>query len=177
MKVYKFEEPSIIRNGAKPIYYYIDKNGCYICVSHRKDRDGYFKVDRNGIEWQMHRYIYSITKGEIPKGYDVCHICDNPNCSCPDHLEAKSHWGNMQDMVKRNRGAKTRIRLSEEQKLEIAKSELTIPQLALQYNVSHSTIINIKRKHRIKSERKRSENKPIMHSNDKSANKEKASFL
>lgn len=35
-----------------------------------------------------HRYAYQIVKGEIPKGLVLDHLCRNPLCVNPDHLEA-----------------------------------------------------------------------------------------
>lgn len=160
-KVEKFDEPTSPRNGAKPIYYYVNENGCFNCVSHRLDRDGYPRIDRDGREWQMPRYIYSITNQVIlPPGMEVCHKCDNPTCVNPNHLELGTHRENMLHKKLRNRAIKKRLLLTEEETKAISQSELTIPQLALKYNVSHSTIVKTKAKNRMKSERKRTGDKP-----------------
>ena len=42
-----------------------------------------------------HRYIYRVTVGEIPEGMSLDHLCRNPACCNPDHLEPVSHSENM----------------------------------------------------------------------------------
>lgn len=66
----------------------------------------------------------------------------------------------MRDMIIRQRPKKKIHRLTEQEKNEIADSEITISQFALKYDVSHSTIIKAKAKNRMKSERKRTGDKP-----------------
>lgn len=72
-----------------------------------KYRGGYGQFRRlvDG-KWTMaktHRYSYEYFKGAIPKGYQICHTCDNPSCVNPEHLFAGTHKDNMQDMVKKGR--------------------------------------------------------------------------
>lgn len=66
----------------------------------------------------------------------------------------------MRDMIIRQRPKKKIHRLTEQEKNEIADSEITISQFALKYDVSHSTIVKAKAKNRINSKRKRNANKP-----------------
>ncbi len=162
-KVEKFIEPQPIRNGSLPIYYEIDMNGCFNCKSHRLDRDGYAKINRYGREWLMHRYVYAITYNVIIEpGMVVRHKCDNPSCINPEHLELGTQAENMRDKVLRNRSLKRGHRLTLLEQTEIAESELTIPQLASKYDVSHSTIVKAKAKNRIENERKRAGDKPAV---------------
>lgn len=170
-KVEKFKEPGSYKFSQRPIYYEVDNKGCWNCKSHRLDRDGYARIDRGGKEWQMHRYVYSITYQVIIEPRMVVrHKCDNPSCINPEHLELGTQADNMRDMVLRNRKKKKAQKLTIEQKKEIAQSELTIPQLALKYNVSHSTIVKAKAKYRIKQGRKRAASKPSI-KNEKSDRK------
>jgi hypothetical protein len=37
---------------------------------------------------RAHRIAYVAWKGEVPEGYHVHHVCENPLCVNPDHLEA-----------------------------------------------------------------------------------------
>lgn len=54
-----------------------------------RNSKGYASVT-NGAGGSMlaHRKTYALIKGEIPTGYEVDHLCDNPPCVNPDHLEA-----------------------------------------------------------------------------------------
>lgn len=174
-KVHKLEEPEKIRNGSKPIYYEIDDNGCYNCVSHRLDRDGYPHCDRNGKEWVMSRYIYTILHGEIQPGMVIKHKLDNPQCINPEHLSMGTQCENMREMINRNRFNKNPRRLSDAQKEEIIKQKnKTIKQLAEEYGVSHATIINIRRKAKMKEKMKRMPDKPSL-SSGKQKRKQKKS--
>lgn len=42
-----------------------------------------------------HRYAYEIAYGPIPDGLEIDHLCRNPICVNPNHLEAVSHQENM----------------------------------------------------------------------------------
>lgn len=43
-----------------------------------------------------HRVSYELAKGPIPPGLDVMHLCHNPRCTNPAHLEAGTRRQNMQ---------------------------------------------------------------------------------
>lgn len=43
-----------------------------------------------------HRFSYLISKGSIPTGFEVDHLCHNKLCVNPEHLEAVSHKVNCQ---------------------------------------------------------------------------------
>ena len=84
----------------------LDHNGCLIWYS-KGDKDGYgtTTLSENGIRktWKVHRLIWSLTKGEIPKGMLICHKCDNPRCFNLDHLFLGTHSDNSMDREKKQR--------------------------------------------------------------------------
>lgn len=73
-----------------PLRFVTDSNGCYVCVSHKVNQDGYFRKQwKDGAE-MFHRFIYRAHFGEIPEGHEVDHICGNRACCNPKHLRVLS---------------------------------------------------------------------------------------
>lgn len=42
-----------------------------------------------------HRYAYILAVGDIPRGFQIDHLCKNPSCVNPNHLEAVTHRNNV----------------------------------------------------------------------------------
>jgi hypothetical protein len=68
---------------------------------------------------KSHRIAYTLSRGNIPNGLDVLHICNNPTCNNPKHLEIGDHYKNMQYKVKCRRHSGGNYKLTEDQVREI----------------------------------------------------------
>lgn len=76
------------RNSAATILGRIDTTqpGCWEWPSH--NTNGYSQVKINNRLVGAHRAVYEIVVGSIPRGMVLDHLCINPVCCRPDHLEA-----------------------------------------------------------------------------------------
>lgn len=85
----------------------VNENGCFICTSHKVDKDGYPRVVRDGRGHRMHRYLYQKVHGELDSpDVIIRHSCDQPLCINVDHLKRGTTQDNMRDKMSRNRQAK-----------------------------------------------------------------------
>ncbi len=66
-----------------------DGTGCWVWQRAR-DRSGYGHIgaSRSRNNLRAHRVAYELVKGLIPDGLVLDHLCRNPSCINPDHLEA-----------------------------------------------------------------------------------------
>lgn len=80
-------EPSGPLNLPKP------KSVCWIWPF-GKLTTGYGAFRVKGVYTLAHRSYYRQAYGEIPKGYDIDHLCKNTSCVNPEHLEAVTHREN-----------------------------------------------------------------------------------
>ncbi len=94
-------------NNRKPIEYIVnEETGCWECISHFLNKQGYAQIKLNMENNGIHRLVLEEKLGrkllKFPKEV-TRHKCDNPCCINPDHLEVGSVKDNSQDMVKRGR--------------------------------------------------------------------------
>jgi len=61
-------------------------NGCIVWVG-AKDRSGYGRINVKERARLAHRISYQHLVGEIPDGLELDHLCRNPSCINPNHLE------------------------------------------------------------------------------------------
>lgn len=61
----------------------------------RLDRRGYGRYSFNRITGFAHRAVYELLVGPIPAGLEIDHLCRNPRCVRPSHLEPVTHAENM----------------------------------------------------------------------------------
>lgn len=134
--------------GRRIIEYKIDENGCFICTSHHQEWSGHVRYTFDGKQSYMHRFIYSQLVAQIPKGYSVMHLCDNPPCINPAHLKAGTHQDNMNDRTKksRGRGKGTRPKLTEKEILDIIENKdgLKLVDLASKHGVHYTHVVKIR---------------------------------
>ena len=134
----------------KEIEYAVNKNGCWICTSHKAFGKpiAYPRMGKRLGETLIHRYMYKKHNGVIPYGLVVRHKCDNPLCINPKHLEIGTRADNNQDRAKRNRSAKgvkhERSKLTEENVKEIFFSKDGAVFLSKKFGVKHAQIWKIR---------------------------------
>jgi len=88
---------------------FIKTDSCWIWQGSRQNR-GYGHLCRRGGGFELaHRVSYRFYKGDIPKGLNVLHKCDNPSCVNPNHLFLGSQKDNMHDMIKKGRKVVSRM--------------------------------------------------------------------
>lgn len=132
-------------------------DGCWLWTA-SKTKNGYGFFSWGGCRRIMaHRAAYKLFVGEVEDNLVVCHTCDNPSCVNPGHLFKATQKENIQDMFNKGREAgfesrshpgesHPRAKLSNDQVVEIFKSDLKYSILACEYNVSVSAISAIKNK-------------------------------
>lgn len=70
-------------------------DGCWVWTGARQD-GGYGTTSYLNQTRYAHRLMYEIFVGPIPTDYDIDHLCRNPSCVRPDHLEPVPHRVNVQ---------------------------------------------------------------------------------
>ena len=64
---------------------------------HRLDAHGYGTLQREGKTSKAHRVAYEMSRGEIPEGKIILHLCHRRCCIQPAHLYAGTHKQNAED--------------------------------------------------------------------------------
>lgn len=57
---------------------------------------GYGNLKADGRWWCAHHISYILSVGPVPEGLELDHLCFNPPCVNPDHLEPVTHLVNVQ---------------------------------------------------------------------------------
>lgn len=74
---------------------HVADDGCWLWTGWRNDLGyGYTRIE--GRDRPAHRVVYEVVAGvQLARGIDVDHLCKNPPCVNPAHLEAVSHRENI----------------------------------------------------------------------------------
>lgn len=131
----------------EPIVLMRAESGCWECISHSHDEDGYPR-----LRWGKHRammyFFYETYKEKVPEGMCLCHKCDNRKCVNPEHLFVGTSQENTADRHAKGRSAKGSMvgssKLTEPQVKEILESTEPGTVLAKRFNVKPATISAIR---------------------------------
>lgn len=70
--------------------------GCWVWTGSKTTRGyGMLKLERSRTKVMAHRYVWEVAVGPIPKGLVIDHLCRNPSCINPAHLEPVTQAENM----------------------------------------------------------------------------------
>jgi hypothetical protein len=130
----------------------IKKDGCWGWKK-ALDKSGYARISMGRSKIILgHRASWIIHNGLIPDDIFVCHHCDNPGCTNPEHLFLGTPKDNVQDCLNKKRRTASsglnhyNVKLTEDQVREIKKllkEKVSQSKLGKKFNVSPSTIQNI----------------------------------
>lgn len=149
---FKYSSGFIFDKQHRNIEYNIDKNNCHNCISHKPNNNGYPTMRFFGKTTSISRFVFEDKFGEILKGMQVCHTCDNRLCINPDHFFLGTMQDNQEDKIKKNRqsrlcGSKSGMaKLNEAQVKRIIADARYIKEIAKDYNMSFQMISRIKRR-------------------------------
>lgn len=73
---------------------FVQDTGCWEFRGY-KDACGYGRMMADGKSHPAHRVAYEIMVGPIPEGLELDHLCRNPACCNPSHLDPVTHRTNL----------------------------------------------------------------------------------
>lgn len=80
--------PNLASTLAERLWPRVDKSAdCWEWTGAKTTRGGYGHLRFRGVTHRVHRVAWELTNGPIPDGLVIDHICRNPLCVRPDHLQ------------------------------------------------------------------------------------------
>lgn len=135
--------PKRINNKGKVIKF--EQEGeCVVCTSHEPTVDGYVRVYAGRGEHPrmqlMHRIVWTKEMGEIPKGFELDHICRNRRCCNTKHLQLLT--------VSEHKSKTNRERYADRiSRIEVMiENGISTKDIAKEVGVTTHTVTRIKRK-------------------------------
>ncbi len=113
--------------------YVVEPSGCWRWHGSYNGK-GYGRVQVDREHTQAHRAIYEARHGKLPRHVHLDHLCRNPWCVNPDHLEPVSLAEN---------NART-ARLTPRQVLEIRNAHGTHTGIATRFGISRQHVADIR---------------------------------
>ena len=102
-------------NRKSPLFIVNEETGCWEWCGW-KDKDGYGRIRVGGVIYRgAHNYFYTKKHGQLPEGTLLDHLCKNPSCVNPKHLEPVTPLENYR------RGKNTRLTAIEVIKLRATR--------------------------------------------------------
>jgi len=108
----------------------------------RSSKGGYGRFVYDKKEFRVHRCIYYQHYGQSPEGYVVRHMCDNPRCCNPAHLDIGSYRDNNIDRyAKLVPGESSKLYKYKDEVRELRIAGRTFRELGEVYDVSNTTVL------------------------------------
>lgn len=88
---------------SKPYWIVDEATGCWLWNRKRWVTGYGMKSVNHSGSVAAHRWLYEREVGPIPEGLELDHLCFNPPCVNPDHMEPVTHTENMRRQWVRRR--------------------------------------------------------------------------
>lgn len=116
-----------------PVEYLVAETGCWEW-QRAKDPSGYGRMRSDGSTRLAHRVFYERANGPIPEGLPLDHLCRNPSCVNPDHLEPVTPAVNIQ------RGVGTKLDPDRVRQIRALAGKVTRIELARRFGIGTTAL-------------------------------------